>query len=83
MIHGFDNAFVLLPVLQQILGRKVSLKIYTDSKSLYDSCTRLTMTSEKRLLIDLALLREAYEDREISEIVWIRGSENRRTPSQS
>ncbi len=32
------------------------------------------MTSEKRLLIDLTLLREAYEDCEIS--VWIPGSEN-------
>ncbi len=31
------------------------------------------MTSEKRLLIDLALLREAYKGREISEIVWIPG----------
>ncbi len=34
------------------------------------------MTSEKRLLIDLALLREAYKGREISEIVWIPGAEN-------
>ncbi len=34
------------------------------------------MTSEKRLLIDLALLREAYEKRDISEIVWIPGNQN-------
>ncbi len=60
----------------KILGKKVSLKIFTDSKALYDSCTHLTVTSEKRRLIALALLREAYEDHEISEIVWIPGSEN-------
>ncbi len=34
------------------------------------------MTAEKRLLIDLALLREAYENRDISEIVQIPGDQN-------
>ncbi len=73
MIYGFHNAFVLIPV-QNILGSKVSVKIYTESKSLHYSRTRLTAMSEKRLLIDLYLLREAHEDPEISEIVWIPGS---------
>ncbi len=75
MIHGFENAFVLLPVLQQILERNVTLKIYTDSKSLYHSCTRLAMTSEKRFLIALALFEEDYDDNEIFEIVWVLSSE--------
>ncbi len=50
MIHGFDNASVLIPILRRIVSPSITLKIYTDSKSLYDSCTRLTMTFEKRLI---------------------------------
>ena len=45
----------------------VPMVIYTDSRSLYDSLVSLNTTTEKRLLIDLHLLRQAYERREIAE----------------
>ena len=45
--------------------------IYTDSRSLYDGLVSLNTTTEKRLLIDLHLLRQAYERREIAEVCWI------------
>ena len=54
----------------------VPMVIYTDSRSLYDSLVSLNSTTEKRLLIDLHLLRQAYERREIAEVRWIPTEQN-------
>ena len=76
MSLGFDNAIVIKSTVQQILRRSVNLVTYTDSKSLYDCLVKLGSTHEKRLMIDIMFLRQAYERREISEIVWIDGKQN-------
>ena len=52
------------------------LRLYTDSRSLYHLAVSLTRTRERRLQIDLQVLRQAYENREITDIVWISGNSN-------
>ena len=79
MVLGFDNAFVIHHVLCQILSRKVALKIYTDSRCLFDSLTTLNQTTEKRLLIDLSMLREGHENRAITENCGSRGPKTQQT----
>ena len=76
MSLGFDNAAVIKSTIQQILRRPIDLTIYIDSKSLYDCLVRLGTTHEKRLMIDIMCLRQAYERREISQVVWIDGKHN-------
>lgn len=76
MVYGFDHSSVIHVALQEFLGRRVPLRVYTDSKSLFDSLVSLNTTTEKRLLIDLTMLRECYEYREITEVLWIPGDEN-------
>lgn len=53
----FNGSFLNLP-----------LRLYTDSLSLFANLTTLNSTSEKRLLIDLSMLRESYERREIPDV---------------
>lgn len=76
MVYGFDQSYVILRATQDFLGKKIPLRIYTDSLSLFDSLTNLNTTSEKRLLIDLSMLRESYERREIADVFWIPGDQN-------
>ncbi len=77
MIEGFDVGFSIREYLQRMVGSKsVPLTLLTDSKSLYGLVVTLAQNRERRLQIDLELLREAYERREISSVVWISGSEN-------
>ena len=71
MAYGFDVASALKSTIDDIFGRQIPLNIYTDSRSLYDSLVALNSTTEKRLLIDLQLLRQLYKRREITEIYWI------------
>lgn len=63
-VHAFstcyDYALTLSHDLTQILSRKIPALLYTDSKSLFDTITKLSTVCEKRSLIDIAALREAY-----------------------
>jgi hypothetical protein len=80
MSLGFDAAAAIKSTLDQILQpwrqEPVPLTIFTDSKSLYDCLVKISMTREKRLMIDIMCLRQAYERREIAEVMWIKGEEN-------
>jgi hypothetical protein len=76
MGHGFDCACVLKHTLDNILNVAVPIVIYIDSFSLYECLIKLGTTNEKRLMIDLMAIQQAYERREIAEIVWIKGNHN-------
>ena len=47
-----------------------------DLKSFYNCLVKLGTTQEKRLMVDLMCLRQAYEQREITKIKWISGGNN-------
>ena len=52
------------------------LAMYMDSKFLYDSLVSINTIMEKRLLIDLRVLRESYERRELADVFWIPAAQN-------
>lgn len=74
--HAFDAAFALAHTVGILLGRKVFVNVYTDSRTLFDSIINLCSMTEKRLLIDIACLREAYRNGDISQLCWIRSQYN-------
>jgi hypothetical protein len=66
MVHGFDIVYSMKTTLDLILNKDILLIICTNSKSLYDCLVKLGTTQEKRLIIDVISMREAYERREIA-----------------
>ncbi|KAI1007193.1 hypothetical protein K3495_g1026 [Podosphaera aphanis] len=76
LLLGFDMGACIKKTYEQIYNRHIPLEIYTDSKSLYDCVIRLGTTLEKRMMIDVMVIRDAYEEREITEIKWIAGDTN-------
>ncbi len=50
--------------------------MYTDSNSLFDVITKCSQTQERRLMIDLQAVRDAYKTHEISNVGFIRGPNN-------
>jgi hypothetical protein len=76
MAHGFDMGASIKSTIDKTLGIDLPLALCTDSKSLYDCLVKLGTTAEKRLMIDVMCLRQAYERREIAEVKWINGSSN-------
>jgi hypothetical protein len=76
MTHGFDIAAVMKSTIEKILRKSIPLTLCTDSKSLYECLVKLGTTREKRLMVDLMCLRQAYERREVAEVKWIDGDSN-------
>lgn len=76
MVHGFDVASTIRLTLNAMMDRVIPLNVYTDSRSLYDCLLRINQTTDKRLLIDLRMLRPSYESREITEVFWIPTAQN-------
>ena len=77
---GFDVAATTKSTLDQMFSGtaqgKIPLTMCIDSRSLYECLVKLGTTQEKRLMIDLLCLRQSYERREITEILWIKGDKN-------
>ncbi|KAI9036662.1 uncharacterized protein KD926_001616 [Aspergillus affinis] len=76
MAHGSDIAFAIKSTLDQILQTNIPIVLCTESKSLYDCLVRLGSTQEKRLMINIMYLRQAYKCRQITDIKWIDGDSN-------
>ena len=73
---AFDMAYTLRQNLTKILCRTVKLTMLTDSKSLFDIITKCSQTTEKRLMIDIAIVKEAYEYNEICNVGFVRTDQN-------
>ena len=75
-----DLTIAVSTTLKRITDRlglpKIPFTLCTDSQSLYDHLNGLKTTKEKRLMMETIALREAYENREIDEILWIPGKDN-------
>jgi hypothetical protein len=74
--EAYDAAATLRADLECITGRRLELLMLTDSESLFYTITRDKYTKEKRLLLDIAAVREAYAHGEISNIGLIAGADN-------
>jgi tryptophanyl-tRNA synthetase len=76
MAHGFDIRASVKSTIDKVLRIDLPLILCTDSKSLYKCLVKLGTTQEKRLIIDVMCLRQAYKRREIAQVKWIEGTTN-------
>ena len=69
--EAVDNAQIVKRMVEEIWGRKLPpIKLFVDNKSLYDAVGTTNVLSEKRLRIDMAVLRELMEQKELL-VEWI------------
>ncbi len=73
---AFDYGFTMKNDLERILGQHIPLQMLTDSKSLFDTMIKCSTTTEKRLMIDISVVREAYTAQEISNVGFVRSPNN-------
>jgi hypothetical protein len=54
--------------MKQLEFPTILIIVYTDSYSLYECLVKLGITKKKRLIIDIMVIRESYENRKLFEI---------------
>lgn len=73
---GYENAFVILDTLNEVLGRRVMLKAFVDSRSVLDVIEKDRNTHDKGIKKDTHALRHCYANGELDRIGWITGDRN-------
>lgn len=73
---AYDIGFSIRHTLSALLGREITMRVFTDSKTLFHSVTNLCAMTERRLLIDIAGLRDAYRSGDLAEFGQIDSKDN-------
>jgi hypothetical protein len=68
LAYRFDIKATIKSIVNKILNINLLFIIYIDLKLLYNCLIRLSTTQEKRLIIDIIYLRQAYKQRKITEV---------------
>src|SRR4051812_12071120 len=80
MVAGVDMGISLATTIRMITAQlqlpDIPLIVGTDSYSLYECLVKLGTTKEKRLMIDIMALRQAYEHGDLTDVRWIDGRDN-------
>jgi len=73
---AFDEAFVIRYDLERLYRRRIPLNMFTDSKQLFDVVTKASHPTEKRLLVDIAAARQAYNRQDLSNVGLVASENN-------
>lgn len=80
MSNGADITIAINTTICKIVAQlgapSVPVVVCTDSFSSYEFLVKLGSIKEKRLMINIMALHQAYENHEISDIRWIHGADN-------
>ena len=71
MIDGLDAAYCAANILGELLGCSIKIEALTDNESLYRNSYATTMTDERRLRVDIAIIKEMILREEVSALKWI------------
>ena len=69
MLAGVDIVYTIGSTLNIVIKQldlpTILIVVYTDSYSLYECLVKLGTTKEKRLMIDIIVIRQSYKRREL------------------
>ena len=72
LVEAAEASFWLASIVQEIVGSgECNIECRTDSQSLYNAVYSMTSLLDKRLRVDMAILREMVQRNEIQAITWI------------
>ena len=72
LADAFDMAYTIKFDLQAICHQQTPLTMYTDSLSLFDVLTKASMTTEKRLMIDIQCIKDFSRKMEVDDIAYVK-----------
>ena len=70
-VETAERCLLLSTIMKEITGKEIKTSIFSDNKSLIDAAHSTTQMENKRLQIDMGILREMLEKGELDELRWI------------
>jgi hypothetical protein len=74
--HAYDVGVAVKHSLDSMLGQNIDIILFTDSLTLFDCLITWCKTSERRLQIDIVVLRQSIASKELTNVVWTRTAFN-------
>ena len=71
LVEAAEHCFLMRKIIQELLGVQCDIIGVTDSKSLKDACYSTTTMEDKRIMVDVCLLREMIQKEELTAIEWV------------
>lgn len=62
--------------LEQLIGKRIPLTMVPDSESIFNIIIKESVSSEKRLIVDIKIARQEYYRGGISDVGWIKTTDN-------
>ena len=66
-----QGGLLLKTIIKEVTGKDAKTSIFSDNKSLVEAAHTTTQMENKRLQIDMGILREMLERGELDELRWI------------
>lgn len=76
LVHGFDDAYMVREMLEKSLSCEISFEAFVDSRTLFNIIAKDGGAVERRLPIDVFVLKKRYMRADTKQIGWIHGNEN-------
>ena len=70
-----DDSLNMSRQLSILMNRKISLRVFTDSRPLLESIGSSSQIAEKALRQSIASLKQSLEDGDVDQFSWIEGKE--------
>ena len=72
LLDGASAAVYLSNILQEISGcNSIPIKCFVDNQSLVEALSSYKMVDDRRLRIDISVLKNMLENEELKEVSWI------------
>lgn len=76
LILGYDFAFIIKSLVEEMLGRQVPLEIFMDSRTVLDTVAKSNIETERRFQIDLCAMKQFFDNGKMARIGWILWNKN-------
>ena len=60
LVYGFDRAYVMQTVLEEILERRIPIYAFVDSRTVFNVVAKHSKSLEHRIQIDVYGIRQSY-----------------------
>ena len=73
LVEGLEHGIFLQKVMQEVIGRTIPVSAIVDNKSSVDAIHSTKLVEDKRLRIDIAIVKEMMANEEVQGVTWVPG----------